>query len=157
MEYYCEKCNKVYSSYQSLWIHNKKYHLTNNKIIKNNEKYKCSSCNKKFETIVDLDTHIKMECKPDVNHNNVFTFKINTFGKNKYPNDNGGDIYIVQTEFNLKNYYKIGVTTNIYSRMSDYRCGAVLEPRIHCYFPIKNIKEADKVLKQKLQKYNIKR
>ena len=29
MEHYCEKCNKVYSSYQSLWIHNKKYHINN--------------------------------------------------------------------------------------------------------------------------------
>ena len=41
--------------------------------------------------------------------------------------------------------------------MKDYRCGAVLEPRIHCYFPIKNIKQADNLLKIKLQKYNIKR
>jgi hypothetical protein len=41
--------------------------------------------------------------------------------------------------------------------MSDYRCGAVLEPRIHCYFPIKNIKQADNLLKIKLEKYNIKR
>ena len=27
MEYKCNKCNKIYSSYQSLWIHNKKYHV----------------------------------------------------------------------------------------------------------------------------------
>lgn len=26
MEYICNICNKKYSSYQSLWIHNKKYH-----------------------------------------------------------------------------------------------------------------------------------
>ncbi len=26
MEYRCNICNKDYSSYQSLWIHNKKYH-----------------------------------------------------------------------------------------------------------------------------------
>ena len=168
MDHYCTICNKIYSSYKSLWNHNKIFHnKINNKIKEKNEKYNrinekngkynCASCNKQFISNIELDTHIKMECKPDVNHNNVFTFKINTFGKNKYPNDNGGDIYIVQTEFNLKNYYKIGVTTNIYSRMSDYRCGAVLEPRIHCYFPIKNIKKADIILKQKLQKYNLKR
>jgi hypothetical protein len=30
MEYICEKCNKNYSSYQSLWIHNKKYHSPQN-------------------------------------------------------------------------------------------------------------------------------
>jgi len=26
MEYRCNICNKTYSSYQSLWIHNKKFH-----------------------------------------------------------------------------------------------------------------------------------
>ena len=31
MEYKCNICNKQYSSYQSLWIHNKKYHTTKNK------------------------------------------------------------------------------------------------------------------------------
>jgi hypothetical protein len=30
--YNCNVCNKIYSSYQSLWIHNKKYHQL---IIKN--------------------------------------------------------------------------------------------------------------------------
>jgi len=29
MEYKCKICIKDYSSYQSLWIHNKKYHITN--------------------------------------------------------------------------------------------------------------------------------
>jgi hypothetical protein len=32
MEYTCNDCNKKYYNYQSLWIHNKKYH--NNKIYK---------------------------------------------------------------------------------------------------------------------------
>ena len=27
MEYKCKICNKLYSSYQSLWIHNKKFHI----------------------------------------------------------------------------------------------------------------------------------
>lgn len=31
MEYKCKYCNKDYSSYQSLWIHNKKYHNVINK------------------------------------------------------------------------------------------------------------------------------
>ena len=30
MDYKCNVCNKIYSSYQSLWIHNKKYHNTIN-------------------------------------------------------------------------------------------------------------------------------
>ena len=29
MEYRCKICNKEYSSYQSLWIHNKRYHNPN--------------------------------------------------------------------------------------------------------------------------------
>jgi hypothetical protein len=165
--YKCNICNKYYKTRQSLWNHNNRYHNNDdNKISKmskinenltENNKYKCKNCKILFETLNDLDIHVKTKCVPYVSHNNVFTFKIDTFGKNKYPKENGGDIYIVQTEFNLKNYYKIGVTTNLYNRMSDYRCGAVLEPRIHCYFPVKNIKEADKILKQKLQKFNVKR
>ena len=166
-QFRCNICNKNYKDKSGLWYHNNKYHGNNNskirKISKINEnltennKYKCKNCKILFETLNDLDIHVKTKCVPCISHNNVFTFKIDTFGKNKYSKENGGDIYIVQTEFNLKNYYKIGVTTNLYSRMSDYRCGAVLEPRIHCYFPVKNIKEADKILKQKLQKFNVKR
>jgi hypothetical protein len=162
MAYKCDICKKDYSSYQSLWKHNKIYHINN--MIKSNKikeisinDIKCNQCNKKFSYIDVLDRHIKVECKPDIRHNNIFTFKTDTFGKNKYKNDNGGDIYIIQTEFSLKHYYKIGVTTNLYQRLQQYRCGAVLEPRIHCYFPIKNIKEADKIMKNKLKKYNIKR
>jgi redox-regulated HSP33 family molecular chaperone len=41
--------------------------------------------------------------------------------------------------------------------METYRCGSVLEPRIHYYFPIKNVYAADKDLKNELKKYNIKR
>ena len=164
MEYKCIKCNKYYSSYQSLWIHNKKFHsqskpkLTKTGEIKKiNDKYNCQQCKENFNNINDLDSHIKLKCKPNIKHDNVFKFNTNTFGKNKYPNDKGGDIYIIQTEFSLKNYYKIGITTNLYHRMSSYRCGAVIEPRIHCYFPIKNIKESDILMKKKLLKYNIKR
>ncbi len=166
-EYICKICNKLYKNRDGLWKHNKKHHkdphvrlAKSSKINENsteNNKYKCKNCKISFETLNDLDIHVKTKCVPCVSHNNVFTFKTNTFGKNKYPKDNGGDIYIVQTEFNLKNFYKIGITINLYSRMKDYRCGAVLEPRIHCYFPIKNIKGADKILKEKLKKYNIKR
>jgi hypothetical protein len=58
MEYKCNICNKLYSSYQSLWIHNKKYH---NKIEKNNnfeqlnnnftttKNHICKFCNKQYK------------------------------------------------------------------------------------------------------------
>jgi hypothetical protein len=167
-KYRCELCDKSYSSRQNLWKHNTKFHKSDNQqeinnipkkceIQQKNDKYNCKECKTKFNNINDLDSHIKLKCKPNIKHNNVFKFNTNTFGKNKYPNDNGGEIYIIQTDFSLKGYYKIGVTTNLYHRMTTYRCGAVIEPRIHCYFPIKDIKKSDSLMKKKLLKYNIKR
>ena len=77
IEYKCNICIKKYSSYQSLWIHNKKFHNDNvsnclhfvsqlsqkvskssdiinnksNKIIEDNKAsiYICKKCNKKFD------------------------------------------------------------------------------------------------------------
>ncbi len=52
MDYYCDTCNKTYSSYQSLWIHNKKYHNKKNSVKENedkpNNKNTCIYCNKMF-------------------------------------------------------------------------------------------------------------
>ena len=36
MEYKCTECTKDYSSYQSLWIHNKKYHKLSESYITHN-------------------------------------------------------------------------------------------------------------------------
>lgn len=165
IEIICKYCNKKFKSYQSRSNHYKRYHdhdndndtIKNNEILQKENKYKCNNCSNYFNTINELDIHIKIKCKPNIAHNNIFSFKTDTFGKNKYPKDNGGDIYIIQTEFQIKHYYKIGITTNLYQRMSQYRCGAVFEHRLHCYFPIKNIKESDKILKNKLLKFNVKR
>lgn len=168
MDIICKFCNKKYASYSSRSNHIKKFHNSDNNgnIIKPlkfteikqlNDKYYCQICKEKFNNINDLDCHIKLKCKSNIRHDNVFKFNTNTFGKNKYPNDNGGDIYIIQTDFSLKGYYKIGITTNLYHRMANYRCGSVIEPRIHCYFPIKDIKQSDSLMKKKLSIYNIKR
>jgi len=43
MEYKCKKCDKIYSSYQSLWIHNKKFH---SEVIINKKIWECSVCKK---------------------------------------------------------------------------------------------------------------
>ena len=37
MEYICNICNKNYSSYQSLWIHNKKYHNNKMRLMTSND------------------------------------------------------------------------------------------------------------------------
>jgi hypothetical protein len=56
----CKICNKEYSSYQSLWIHNKKFHNTLkdesihkvpdgiHKVDITNKTYKCINCNKEY-------------------------------------------------------------------------------------------------------------
>ena len=119
-------------------------------------KYQCFECKKLFKEVKYLDEHLKKSCKMLLNYNNIYQYNTKTFGNNKY-GSGGGDIYIVQTDFVQNNIFKIGITTNLYRRMSEYRCGSVLEPRLHYYYPFKNIKQTDIDLKNILLKFNIKR
>lgn len=155
----CKYCNKAYASYQSRCNHVRRYHNNINKDIEKikKKKFTCDKCNKNFNTLENITEHIKNDCRPSVKSNNIYTFKTETLGKNKYKKNNGGDIYIIQTEFHLKGFYKIGVSTNLHKRLGQYRCGSVLEPKLHYYYPCKNIKETDKILKLKLKKFNVKR
>jgi hypothetical protein len=66
MEYNCNICNKKYASYQSLWIHNKKYHnKKNNKTSKNmsisskqeEKEFVCEHCTKGFSRNDNLKRH----------------------------------------------------------------------------------------------------
>ena len=160
MNFKCEHCNKSFKSYQSRWNHVNRYHKPTSKISdesKGKLMIKCDKCIFKCSSLEKLKEHNDTDCRPSINSNNIYTFKANTLGKNKYKGINGGDIYIIQTEFNLKGYYKIGISTNLYKRLQQYRCGSVLEPKLHYYYPCKNINDADKKLKQKLKKFNIKR
>jgi hypothetical protein len=75
-DYYCDKCDRGYTSYQSLWNHNKKKHktviplntsqttvLNSNTTHSNSVKYlNCSYCNKTFTRKDNLNRHIKI-CK----------------------------------------------------------------------------------------------
>jgi hypothetical protein len=89
MEYYCVKCNKEYASYQSLWIHNKKFHPINNKSIDKSDKlhdksidkpkhknYKCNKCNKNFIHYQSRWKHEK-KCKINKDDKNNETKEIN--------------------------------------------------------------------------------
>jgi hypothetical protein len=79
MEYKCNICNKLYSSYQSLWIHNRKYH-THNTIITNqlqsndqsSNNQKCKYCNKIFSHYNNKWRHEKT-CKNKVIEVSVIT------------------------------------------------------------------------------------
>ena len=118
--------------------------------------YYCKTCKKRFKKKSYLDVHLKKYCKMNINFNNIYKFKKSDFGKKKYGCD-GGDIYIIQTDHNFNDIFKIGKTTNLYNRLKDYRCGAVIEPRLYFYYPFKNIKKADNDIKSLLSKFIVKR
>ena len=48
VDYPCKICNKFYSSYKSLWNHNKKFHTTNNNFLTTNNNF--STTNNNFLT-----------------------------------------------------------------------------------------------------------
>lgn len=132
------------------------------KIIKNQptkSKLYCSSCNINFTTKRALDKHLKCFCKVlNHNYNNIYNFDKNTFGKNKYKDyEYAGDIYIIRNDFANDNIYKIGISNNIKKRISQYRCGSTYEPILYYYFPCKNIKEMDQIIKVALNIFHIKR
>ena len=62
MDFNCKKCNKKYSSYQSFWNHNKKYH--SDEIVKINDQNhnKCERCSKILSSIQSKWRHMK-KCK----------------------------------------------------------------------------------------------
>lgn len=157
MPFICKHCNKEYSTQSSRSNHIKIYHKKEYEENKGKKKFICDKCNKNFCNLELIKEHCKNECRPSIKSNNIYTFKTDTLGKIKYKNFNGGDIYIIQTEFNLKGFYKIGISTNLYRRLGQYRYGSVLEPKLHYYYPCKNIKDTDKKLKEKLKKFNVKR
>jgi hypothetical protein len=75
INYYCKICKSYYSSYQSLWIHNKKYHINN-----------CEKCNKKFDNLQNKLIHQK-NCNGGSNQNlkselNILKCKISKLENN---------------------------------------------------------------------------
>jgi len=78
MNFNCKKCNKKYSSYQSLWNHK-------NEIIETtHEKYNCDKCNKILSSRQSKWRHMKI-CKI-INNNitNNGTINNNTIIINNY-------------------------------------------------------------------------
>jgi hypothetical protein len=68
MSFFCNKCKKKYQSYQSLWNHNKKFHIIDNKQYISSTKLietnllACEYCNKNFVNKYSLNTHKLSKC-----------------------------------------------------------------------------------------------
>lgn len=120
--------------------------------IKINNKYICYICNKSYNSINELDSHLKLNCNMLSTFNNIYDFDNLSFENKK-----NGYIYIIQNNLEYKNHFKIGITTNLKKRLSSYRCGSVTEPKLLYYYPCKNIKLIDKQLKNQLKIFNLKR
>lgn len=123
------------------------------------EEVVAATCNKcGVEGIEDMEAHIR-DCELAVEFDNVYSYNEATFGRSLYGKKSSGEIYIIQTDFVVrdKQYYKIGKTTNIERRMVQYRTGAVCEPRLHCYFPFRDLHSADVDIKKALRSFNVKR
>lgn len=103
MEYKCNICNKIYSSYQSLWIHNKKFH---NKIVNNKttlrqpvvsqktspisiKTFNCNKCSKIYMHKQSKYRHEK-KCNKSIETNNTQIIEKNI--NNKTKNINNGSI-----------------------------------------------------------------
>lgn len=127
-------------------------------IVVIDDKYKCCNCKYISESLEDLDKHLKFNCVPSIKYNNIYKFDPTTLAKNIFKNtENSGKIYIIQLEVNIDNIKKIGMTQNLQRRLIQYRTSNIYEPILHYYFPCKNIKLADKLIKQNLTNYNIKK
>ena len=90
----CIICNKLYSSYQSLWIHNKKFHVTNvqkctSSIIKS---YICKYCLKNYSSRQNKWNH-EQKCKNKENKIDDINKLKQTINKFKF---------CIQTELLLK-------------------------------------------------------
>ncbi len=162
----CDKCNKPFSNKYNLRRHILNFcdnavivdNITPDKVQDKINLCMCIHCKKKFKTVSLLARHIKFKCKPNVKYNNIYEFDKKTLGKHFFPKcKNAGEIYIVQNNFEQNNYFKIGITRNLSSRIASYRCGNVYEPRLHYYFPCKDIKTIDNIIKKALSKFHVKR
>ena len=129
--------------------------LSPNIIELENDTYKCSNCNFITDDVEALNIHLKNVCSMNNNFNNIYELDVKTFGKNIY-GKNAGEIYIIQTDFINKQHFKIGKTTLLKQRLAQYRCGSTYEPRLHYYYPFKNILDIDEKLKNKLETYKFK-
>ena len=87
MEFKCMTCKKDYSSYQSLWNHNKKFHSNTTSITPQTTSmspqntsntvviYKCNKCSKILSRIDNLHRHEKKCKEKDTTNNDIIELK----------------------------------------------------------------------------------
>jgi len=138
MEYKCNTCNKLYSSYQSMWIHNKKFHtkiasdvgLQNSNGVLVSTVNNCKFCKKSFNNRQNKYRHEKI-CKSKDNKidllekeiiklKNLIPTKKNNYNQidkieeSILKDDNVSYIYLIQEREHLEknnNIFKFGRTT----------------------------------------------
>ena len=60
MSYHCKECEKIYSSYKSLWNHNNKFHENRKtEITEESNIYECRICSKEYKHFQSRHTHEK--------------------------------------------------------------------------------------------------
>lgn len=115
---------------------------------------KCNFCPKEYKTQNQLIEHIYTECIKPEYISSLYNFDTILCGSKIYENEDGGNIYIIQKDELFSNYYKIGMTKDLEKRYSQYKSGNIKLPIIHYYYPFRNIRKIDGLLKNKLKFYN---
>jgi hypothetical protein len=118
---------------------------------------KCIFCPKEFCIQNQLIKHLYTECLQPELLCNIYNFNTNLFANKIYQTETSGEIYIIQKDNIFSNYYKIGMTTDLESRYAQYKCGSVIDPIIHYYYPFRNIKEIDRLLKTAIKNFKFKK
>ena len=163
MEYKCTICNKLYSSYQSLWIHNKKFHEKSNSITAHNTHFtpiitqsNCKYCKKKFTRNYNAIRHEKTcknkvievseitELKKEITElKNMITTKNTTNNKiiNTTNNNNNGTINNITNNFVIN---KIGEESISKLKFKDIK--NIFREQKNClYHAIKYVNFNDKI------------
>jgi hypothetical protein len=128
MEYNCNICKKNYSSYQTLWTHNKKFHtytnvvnvrnvenvdtITTNPIILKSNKLICKFCKKIFKSQSNKCQHEKNVCNKKQKNTEIELekLKIQKIKEEKELKDK--DIELLKLKIELKNKSSIINTNN---------------------------------------------
>ena len=148
MEFECKVCNKKYSSYQSIWNHNKRYHTqdepkTTQQVIRNdsNNNITCEYCKKEFTRKNNMIRHQKT-CKDKENkqksnnrlENEIIELKkaveklSKTSGKKVIKNYNNGNIFNGVTNNSGMIINKLG-TENL-SELNDTEISSIFNKEI---------------------------